>query len=98
MNFALSELTAISPIDGRYRSKTAPLAEYFSEYALFKYRVFMEIEYLIALAEIPLPQLIGVTDAHKAAFRAIYTNFSIEDALDIKAKEAETNHDIKVYF
>lgn len=92
---SLSTLNAISPIDGRYRSKTEPLALYFSEKALIKYRVLVEIEYFIALCEIPLPQLSGF-DAHKfESLRAIYNNFSTEDALAIKDIESVTNHDVK---
>jgi adenylosuccinate lyase len=91
----LSELNAISPIDGRYRSKTAPLAGYFSEEALIKYRVLVEIEYFIALCELPLPQLAGVDKSTFGPLRDLYKNFSSEDALQIKEIEKTTNHDVK---
>ena len=91
----LDILTAISPIDGRYRGKTDSLANYFSEYALMKYRVFVEIEYFIALCEIPLPQLQGVDSSLFPAFRKIYSDFTVEDAARIKEIEKVTNHDVK---
>lgn len=91
----LSELNAISPIDGRYRSKTQSLSPYFSEQALIKYRVLVEIEYFIALCELPLPQLTGVNKNLYGALREIYTNFTAEDALQIKEIEKTTNHDVK---
>ena len=91
----LSELNAISPIDGRYRNKTQNLAPYFSEEALIKYRVLIEVEYFIALCEVPLPQLSGVDKAVFPALRAMYENFSTEDALWIKETEKTTNHDVK---
>ena len=91
----LSELNAISPIDGRYRNKTQNLAPYFSEEALIKYRVLIEVEYFIALCEVPLPQLSGVDKAAFPALRAMYENFSTEDALWIKETEKTTNHDVK---
>jgi len=91
----LSELNAISPIDGRYRSKTAPLAGYFSEEALIKYRVLVEIEYFIALCELPLPQLAGVDKSVYGPLRELYKNFSSEDTLQIKEIEKTTNHDVK---
>jgi adenylosuccinate lyase len=91
----LSELNAISPIDGRYRNKTAPLALYFSEEALIKYRVLVEIEYFIALCELPLPQLSGVSENSYEPLRDIYRNFSTDDALQIKEIEKTTNHDVK---
>ncbi len=91
----LNLLTAISPIDGRYRSKVENLQNYFSEYALIKYRVITEIEYFIALCELPLPQL-GSFDASKfAALRKIYNDFSVEDAQRVKNVEKVTNHDVK---
>ncbi|NOY48851.1 MAG: adenylosuccinate lyase [Chlorobi bacterium] len=92
---SLSTLNAISPIDGRYRSKTEPLALYFSEEALIKYRVLVEIEYFIDLCEIPLPQLSGFDANQFKNLRAIYNNFSTEDALAIKDIESVTNHDVK---
>ena len=91
----LSPLNAISPIDGRYRSKVSELAPFFSEEALIKYRVLVEIEYFIALCEIPLPQLKEVNVNVFDDLRAIYKNFSTEDALAIKKIESVTNHDVK---
>ncbi len=91
----LTELNAVSPIDGRYRSKTQSLSSYFSEEALIKYRVLVEIEYFIALCEIPLPQLSGVNPAVFESLRAIYKNFSSEEAQAIKDIEKTTNHDVK---
>lgn len=91
----LDILTAISPIDGRYRSKAGALASYFSEFALIKYRVRVEIEYFIALCELPLPQLAGVDKTRFEAFRDIYRNFSEDDAARVKAIESVTNHDVK---
>jgi adenylosuccinate lyase len=91
----LSTLTAISPVDGRYRNKTENLANYFSEFALIRYRVRVEIEYFIALSEY-LPQLGELnTTAMKEALRAIYQNFTEADALRIKEIESVTNHDVK---
>ena len=91
----LNELNAVSPIDGRYRSKTASLAPYFSEEALIKYRVLIEIEYFIALCEIPLPQLNGIDKGVFESLRNLYKNFSTQDALWIKETEKTTNHDVK---
>ncbi|NVK51636.1 MAG: adenylosuccinate lyase [Flavobacteriaceae bacterium] len=91
----LSELNAISPIDGRYRNKVAKLADYFSEESLIKYRVKVEIEYFIALCEIPLPQLKDFNTDLFAELRKIYANFSSEDAQKIKDIEKITNHDVK---
>ena len=91
----LTELNAISPIDGRYRSKTASLAPFFSEEALIKYRVLVEIEYFIALREANLPQLVAIDKSVYNSLRAIYQNFSTEDALWIKETEKTTNHDVK---
>lgn len=91
----LNELNAISPIDGRYRSKTISLAPFFSEEALIKYRVLVEIEYFIALCEVPLPQLATVNPNLFESLRNIYKNFSTEDALWIKETEKVTNHDVK---
>lgn len=91
----LSELNAISPVDGRYRNKTAALSGYFSEEALIKYRVLVEIEYFIALCELPLPQLSGVDKSTFTPLRDLYKNFSSEDALQIKEIEKTTNHDVK---
>ena len=91
----LDLLTAISPIDGRYRTKAQALADYFSEYALMRYRVQVEIEYFITLCELPLPQLKALDHQLFDAFRAIYRNFSEADAARIKEIESVTNHDVK---
>lgn len=91
----LSSLTAISSIDGRYASKTSPLRAYFSEYALIRYRVKVEIEYFIALCELPLPQLESVGKNTFAAIRSIETDFKETDAQAIKDIEKTTNHDVK---
>ena len=91
----LRELTAISPIDGRYRSKTEPLAAFFSEYALVRYRVRVEIEYFITLCELPLPQLQDVDHALFEPLRDIYRNFTVADAQRVKDIESVTNHDVK---
>lgn len=91
----LSPLTAVSPVDGRYRSKTQKLEDYFSEYALIKYRVRVEVEYFIALCELPLPQLKGVNPEIFPSLRAIYENFSLADAERVKTIEQTTNHDVK---
>ncbi|KDN54515.1 adenylosuccinate lyase [Flavobacterium seoulense] len=91
----LNELNAISPIDGRYRNKTQNLAPFFSEEALIKYRVLVEVEYFISLCEVPLPQLKNVDSNLFESLRAIYKNFSTEDALWIKETEKVTNHDVK---
>ena len=91
----LNVLTAISPIDGRYRSKTDKLAGYFSEYALIRYRVRVEIEYFITLCELPLPQLEGFDRSLFEALRDIYRNFTEQDAACVKDIEKVTNHDVK---
>ncbi len=91
----LSPLTAVSPVDGRYQSKTAKLGEYFSEYALIRYRVRVEIEYFIALCEIPLPQLKGFDRSRFKALRDIYRCLSTDDAQAVKEIERTTNHDVK---
>ncbi|MEI6141178.1 MAG: hypothetical protein WCP85_18055 [Mariniphaga sp.] len=83
----LQILTAISPIDGRYRDKVDALGDYFSEFALIKYRLFVEVEYFIALTEIPLPQLTTLNDQTQVELRNIYHNFSLEDAGRIKEIE-----------
>ena len=90
----LDLLTAISPIDGRYRGKTESLAAYFSEYALIRYRVRVEVEYFIALCEIPLPQL-QAFPVNPERLRDIYRNFSEQDAQRVKDIESVTNHDVK---
>ncbi|MFA6813517.1 MAG: adenylosuccinate lyase [Bacteroidaceae bacterium] len=91
----LDTLTAISPIDGRYRGKTESLANYFSEFALMRYRVRVEVEYFIALCELPLPQLKGIDKKIFGKLREIYINFSETDAKRIKEIESVTNHDVK---
>ncbi len=91
----LDILTAISPIDGRYRGKTEPLAAYFSEYALIRYRIRVEIEYFIALCELPLPQLKGFDHALFPRLREIYGNFDEAGAARVKEIESITNHDVK---
>ncbi len=91
----LSPLTAVSPVDGRYHSKTDVLSEYFSEYALFRYRTRVEIEYFIALCRLPLPGLEKMNTSHFEILRKIYRNFSPVDALSIKEIEKTTNHDVK---
>ncbi len=91
----LHELNAVSPIDGRYRSKTQSLSAYFSEEALIKYRVLVEIEYFIALCELPLPQLKGIHMGAFESLRNLYLNFTSEDAQVIKETEKVTNHDVK---
>lgn len=91
----LDILTAVSPIDGRYRAKTEPLAPYFSEYALMKYRVRVEIEYFITLCELPLPQLKDFPHELFDTLRGIYQNFSEQNAARVKEIESITNHDVK---
>jgi adenylosuccinate lyase len=88
-------LHAITPVDGRYASKTEALSQYFSEFALIKYRVRVEIEYFIALCEIELPQLAGIDASNFEPLRDLYRNFSTEDAQKIKDIEKVTNHDVK---
>lgn len=91
----LSSLTAISPVDGRYHRTSAPLSQWFSEFALIRYRVLVEVEYFIALCEIPLPQLASFDEQHFGTLRAFYENFTETDALRIKEIEKTTNHDVK---
>ena len=91
----LQILTAISPVDGRYRDKVAELGDYFSEYALIKYRVYVEIEYFIALTQIPLPQLSSFDPERTEDLRSIYKSFDLNDAGKIKEIEKVTNHDVK---
>lgn len=91
----LNQLTAISPIDGRYRKKTEDLAQYFSEFGLIKYRVLVEIEYFIALCKHPIPELENFDQTNFDKLRAIYADFSPTDAKKIKDIEKETNHDVK---
>lgn len=92
---SLSSLTAISPIDGRYRGKVEILENYYSEYALIRYRVKVEIEYFIALCKLPLPQLAGVDHTLFGELRDIYAKFSVDDAQRVKDIESVTNHDVK---
>ena len=95
MEFQFSPLTAVSPIDGRYHNKTEILTEYFSEYALIKYRVRVEVEYFIALCELPLPQLSTIDASCFEKLRNIYKNFTPAEAQRIKDIESVTNHDVK---
>ena len=92
---ALNLLTAISPVDGRYRKKTETLAGYFSEFALIRYRVRVEIEYFITLCELPLPQLASFPQNLFVVLRKIYMDFSEKDAQRVKDIEKVTNHDVK---
>lgn len=91
----LNPLTAISPVDGRYRAKTENLADYFSEAALIRYRIRVEVEYFIALCELPLPQLRGIESGKLEQLRSLYRDFSLDDARRVKEIEATTNHDVK---
>ncbi len=91
----MSSLTAISPIDGRYNNKVDILSEYFSEYALIRYRILVEVEYFIALCDAPLPQLKEFDKSLYPDLRAIYLNFSVEEAQKVKEIEGITNHDVK---
>jgi adenylosuccinate lyase len=91
----LNNLIAISPIDGRYNKQTYELNQYFSEFALIRYRVLVEVEYFVALTQIPLPQLKRFNPEIIESLRAIYQHFSMEDALRIKSIESTTNHDVK---
>ena len=91
----LCPLTAISPIDGRYRGKAEALDKYYSEYALIRYRVKVEVEYFIALCELPLPQLSGVDPGVFPRLRDVYRNFTVADAARVKEIESVTNHDVK---
>lgn len=89
------QLLSISPIDGRYNKVTSQLSDYFSEYALIRYRVLVEVEYFIALCQLPLPQLKDVPESAFEQLRSLYENFSIEDAQHVKEIESVTNHDVK---
>ncbi|TSA34367.1 MAG: adenylosuccinate lyase [Porphyromonadaceae bacterium] len=91
----LTELTAISPVDGRYRNKTHELASYFSEWALIKYRLQVEIEYFLVLCELPLPQLLDFPKQKISSVKSIYLNFAPDDGIRIKEIERITNHDVK---
>ncbi|MGD8292843.1 MAG: lyase family protein, partial [Desulfobacterales bacterium] len=88
-------LKAISPVDGRYRGVTEKLADYFSEAALIRWRTLVEVEYFIALCQLPLPQLENFDQKYFAALRAVADNFSLEDARHVKEIEKVTNHDVK---
>lgn len=90
-----NELTAISPVDGRYYKTANPLSSYFSEYALIQYRIKVEIEYYIALCELPLPQLKNFPKEKFVELREIYLHFSESDAKRVKEIEKITNHDVK---
>jgi adenylosuccinate lyase len=92
---SLHALNAISPVDGRYHELTSELSSYFSEGALMKYRLLVEVEYLLSLAELNLPQLSGINNTDGDKLRNLYRNFSPQDALNIKSKEKTTNHDVK---
>ncbi len=91
----LNELTAVSPIDGRYRNKLKKLSDFFSEFALIRYRMMVEVEYFIALCRLPLPQLEGFDEAYFQLLRGLYLDFTVENAVEIKAIEQVTNHDVK---
>ena len=91
----ISKLSALSPVDGRYRQQVDELAVFFSEYALIRYRIYVEVEYFIALSEIPLPHLADLTPENKKDIRKIYDNFKLEDAEKVKEIEKVTNHDVK---
>ena len=95
MKMNLNSLTAISPVDGRYQNKVENLWKYFSEYALIKYRVFVEIEYFVSLCELPLPQLKEITKEQLFHLRELHLKFSVENAASIKEIEIVTNHDVK---
>jgi adenylosuccinate lyase len=91
----LNSLTAISPLDGRYRQKVDELGQYFSEYGLIKYRMMVEVEYFIALCNIPLPQLADFRKENFKELRSLYEDFTVADAEKVKEKEKTTNHDVK---
>jgi adenylosuccinate lyase len=92
---SLNQLTTISPVDGRYRDKTVDLHPYFSEYALIKYRVQVEVEYFIALREVGIPSLNGVKEEVYERLRSLYLDFNVTDAEQVKKIERVTNHDVK---
>ena len=95
MKSEINNILSVSPVDGRYHTKTETFSNYFSEYALIKYRVYIEIEYFIELTEIPLKNLKDISKKNKGDIRMIYKNFSTEDALRIKEIEKKINHDVK---
>ena len=95
MNKGTYNINSISPIDGRYSSKTQTLSDYFSEFALIKYRVFIEIQYFLELSKLPLKQLKNLTEENKNKISSIANKFSQDDALRVKNIEKEINHDVK---
>ena len=95
MKSEIKNILSVSPIDGRYSSITESLSNYFSEYALIKYRVYIEIEYFIELTKIPLKNLKDISTKNKEDIRMIYKNFSFENALQVKEIEKKINHDVK---
>src|SRR5689334_21405478 len=90
-----SELLNISPVDGRYKSKVSELNNYFSEFALMKFRIYVEVEYFIALTELPIDQLRDIDADNHGRLRSIYKKFTIEECKEIKAIEEKINHDVK---
>ena len=95
MNDDISNIFSISPIDGRYQSKTRELSPFFSEFGLIKFRVLVEIEYFIALCKLPIKNLHSITSNDKKTIKSIYSNFSTDDAIKIKKLEKNINHDVK---
>ena len=95
MNSEINKILSISPVDGRYKSVTQPLSEYFSEFALIKYRVYVEIEYFLALTTLPIKDMDSISPETKKKIKKIYQDFSENDALRIKEIEKEINHDVK---
>jgi len=91
----LNNLMAISPLDGRYRQKVGELEKYFSEYGLIRYRLMVEVEYFIALCDIPLAQLSDFRKDNYTALRALYEDFNVREAEKVKEIEKTTNHDVK---
>ena len=91
----LNNLTAISPLDGRYRQKVAELENYFSEFGLIRYRLMVEVEYFIALCDIPLPQLSDFRKDNYTPLRSFYEDFDVREAEKVKETEKITNHDVK---
>ena len=89
------QLLAVSPVDGRYNKITSVLSNYFSEFALIRYRVYVEVEYFIALCRLPLPQLSDVPESAYDSLRDLYTSFDMKDAEHVKEIESVTNHDVK---
>ena len=95
MNSEINKILSISPVDGRYKSVTQPLSEYFSEFALIKYRVYVEIEYFLALTTLPIKDINSISPETKKKIKKIYQDFSENDAIRIKEIEKEINHDVK---